>query len=221
MGWSVGNSGFSRELATPLPLDLLDFSGFSLENDKNALVKHEATEGAKNVLNWQTANETNVSHFTIERSFDGKTFEEIGNVTAKNRAADYEFTDVQTSVDAGKTSVVGKTSARFVTSPTLNMAKIVYYRLKINEFSGQLSYSKIISLARADTYNPRYLRVYPSVSSGFLTIETTFTDDFTVINVLGQTMMRGKTTPQMDISHLAKGAYIMTIGTAQARFVKE
>ena len=55
-----------------LPLELLAFEG------KN-------TEGG-NLLTWQTANEINVSNFTIERSLDGQTFAEIGNVKAKNAA---------------------------------------------------------------------------------------------------------------------------------------
>jgi hypothetical protein len=74
---------------------------------------------------------------------------------------------------------------------------------------------------RVDTYGRMYLRVYPSVSNGILNIETPFAGDFTVVNVLGQQVMTGKTTPQIDISHLTSGAYILTIGTAQARFLKE
>lgn len=215
IGWSVGNSGFSRELATPLPLDLLRFSGFSLENGGNTDLSRDNREGSENVLTWQTAHEINVSHFTIERSFDGKKFEEMGTVKAKNGDGDYEFTDDKTA------SGLDKTSWRLQNSLTLESVKIIYYRLKINELNGILSYSKIISLARVDTYGRMYLRVYPSVSSNFLSIETTFTGDFTVVNVLGQQVMSGKIKQQIDISQLTRGAYIIKIGTEQAKFVRE
>jgi hypothetical protein len=56
---------------TPLPLDLLGFSG-KLQND-DAL------------LNWKTENETHTAGFDVERSADGKSFAGIGTVQSTNR----------------------------------------------------------------------------------------------------------------------------------------
>lgn len=72
-------------------------------------------------LRWETANMINVSHFEIERSANGVSFNKIGRaeVTAHN---DYEFTD--------KAPAAG-----------LN-----YYRLKIVDLDGSFGYSPVRSL---------------------------------------------------------------------------
>ncbi len=45
-------------------------------------------------LNWRTANEQDVSHFEIERSFDGRVFTVIATIPANNQAANnYSLTD--------------------------------------------------------------------------------------------------------------------------------
>lgn len=52
--------------------------------------------GSKVELNWSTATETNSSHFTIERSSDGRSFREIGRVNSNGNssiARNYSFTD--------------------------------------------------------------------------------------------------------------------------------
>jgi Secretion system C-terminal sorting domain len=159
------------------------------------------TEGG-NRLSWQTASEQNTLFFNVERSRDGRLFEKIGEIKTKGTNATYTFTDT-------------KTTSKFDTSTTLG---IIYYRLKINDLDGKFTYSKIISLQEK---SPTTLKAYPSVSSGFLTIETTLTDDFSIINLLGQPMMTGKTTQQIDVSALPKGAYFLKIGTEQVSFIKQ
>jgi Secretion system C-terminal sorting domain len=44
---------------------------------------------------------------------------------------------------------------------------------------------------------------------------------FQVINLLGQQVLVGKTTQQLDVSALPQGAYIFKVGTEQAKFVKQ
>jgi len=101
--------------AVILPVQLLTFNG-SLQNNNTTL------------LQWETTNEINTSHFTIERSNDGNNFTAIGNVTAigaNNNKTSYSFTDNDAAIQ---------------TSP------ILYYRLKIVDNNGQYAYSKIISV---------------------------------------------------------------------------
>ena len=50
-----------------LPVDLIHF-------DVNAVANHHTD------LHWSTASEINNSHFEIERSYDGRNFEAIGEV---------------------------------------------------------------------------------------------------------------------------------------------
>lgn len=101
-----------------LPLDLITFTG-SLENQTRTLLK------------WKTENETNTSHFIVERSIDGITFTAIGNVPATGNSANanYSFTDED---------VENQQSA------------IVFYRLKMVDIDGAFKSSNIISVTLAD-----------------------------------------------------------------------
>lgn len=80
--FGVGSTG------SPLPLDLVAFSGKKVKEDV--------------VLNWTTSNEKAVKSFGIERSSDGSKFSNIGTVASRNSGAqsDYSYTDkkVPTSV---------------------------------------------------------------------------------------------------------------------------
>jgi trimeric autotransporter adhesin len=100
-----------------LPLDLVYFKG-SLQNN--------ATQ-----LQWETINESSTSHFIVERSLDGQTFNGIGNVKANNTASsnkyDYSDNDVNT---------LG--------------ASVLYYRLKMVDIDGQFKYSNVVTIYLAD-----------------------------------------------------------------------
>ncbi len=63
--------------------------------------------------------------------------------------------------------------------------------------------------------------VYPSVTSGILTIGTTEIADYQIFNLLGQQVMNGNTGQRIDVSALLKGTYIVKVGLEQAKFVKQ
>lgn len=65
-----------------LPVEMMSFTGMASENG--------------NRLWWTTATERNASHFSVERSTDGKTWESLGNVVAAGNSEvlqQYTFTD--------------------------------------------------------------------------------------------------------------------------------
>jgi hypothetical protein len=67
----------------PLPVTLVSFSA-------------RRQDGHTVLLQWQTAGESNNSHFTVERSSDGRNFTTIGRVAAAaSSGAVYTFTDAQ------------------------------------------------------------------------------------------------------------------------------
>lgn len=70
-------------------------------------------------LSWETSQETNASHFVVERSEDGLLYASIGRVEAQNKAAAYQFAD---------------------TDPLANVK--YYYRLKMTDLDGQFEYSR-------------------------------------------------------------------------------
>ncbi|MFZ1305595.1 MAG: T9SS type A sorting domain-containing protein, partial [Ferruginibacter sp.] len=78
----TGFSGFIVQSSSfLLPLSLLSFNGFLLNND--------------GLLNWKTTNELNAASYDIERSIDGRTYTAVGTVAAYNTAGNhqYNFTD--------------------------------------------------------------------------------------------------------------------------------
>jgi hypothetical protein len=87
ISWN-GVSGFSdfgafgQGNGSPLPVELLSFNASCIEN--------------QNVITWQTASEHNSSHFDIEKSRDGETWDVIGQQAAtgnSNELLTYQFMD--------------------------------------------------------------------------------------------------------------------------------
>ncbi len=105
------NVTITNPCPTPLPISLLSFNGY------------HTNEG--NYLHWSTASEENSKSFSIERSFNGNSFESIGIVEAagnSNNLINYEFLDKNPG-------------------GTLN-----YYRLKQVDFDGEFTYSSVIAI---------------------------------------------------------------------------
>ena len=78
-------------------------------------------------LQWVTANELNLQSFVVERSMDGISFTTAGELTAKgsgSNRANYSLTDKNVK------------------------GNLLYYRLKLKEQNGDISYSNIITLGR-------------------------------------------------------------------------
>jgi glucose/arabinose dehydrogenase len=105
---------FGPSTMTTLPLNLITFKG-SLRNNIT-------------LLDWETANEINTSNFLVERSTDGRNFQQIGTVTA-----------------TGNTSVNNKYSYADY-DVTRQSSSVVYYRLKIVDNDGSYTYSDIVTI---------------------------------------------------------------------------
>lgn len=121
-GANDGNSPVQTDLFvvdgnfTPLPVKLGSFTVRAV--DANAELK------------WQTQQEVNTSHFTIQRSSDGNLFENKGTVLAAGTAAnqrEYVFTDLKIVFPPGG---------------------ILYYRLVTNDKDGKKEYSRVVMLKR-------------------------------------------------------------------------
>jgi hypothetical protein len=79
-------------------------------------------------LKWITANEINMQTFIVERSTDGISFTAVGALPATGQGsnrADYSLTDKNVQHN------------------------LLYYRLKLKDRSGEISYTKIITLSRS------------------------------------------------------------------------
>jgi hypothetical protein len=186
----------SATLSTVLPLELLTFQA-------------QNTEGP-NKLTWQTATETNTSHFDIERSPDGKAFEKIGEVKAKGSNSEYQYLD------------------------KIGAFSTIYYRLKINDLDGKSDYSKVVNLtAKVKGFSAK---VYPNPLKDQATIEITTeqkTDvSIELYDVIGRQVKRLKVentewvlTMPMSMNDLSSGTYFLKISSntnsIQQKIVKQ
>jgi trimeric autotransporter adhesin len=139
----------------PLPLELISFNGKMKEN--------------KAFLQWETANESNSSHFEVERSTDAQAFEKIGLVSASGNSVNSKYT--YTDKDADKQG-----------------APLLYYRLKIVDKDGKTSYSQVISLSISSANIP--VVIYPNPVSDALNFRITMPQSSHVI--LQVTDMQGR-----------------------------
>lgn len=158
------------------------------------------------VLHWQTATETNTSHFTIERSTNGKDFKGIGNVTASGNSAthnSYNYTDA-TALVAGSSKL--------------------YYRLAENDKNGMITYSKTIEINI--TGSGIRIFVSPNPVGNTITLyspEAITNAVITIADMRGKTVYSAKQTinagdhKTIDASAFAKGMYLVTIQSASTK----
>jgi len=151
-------------------------------------------------LDWNTQQEVNFSHFTIERSQDGNVWNVIGTVQAKGNsstATDYLFTD---------------------NSP---LSGVNYYRLKMVDLDGRYGYTEIkvlrSSLVSTISFFPNPARDYVNVALG----ESSGTEvTVRLINQAGQVLLEKKaaagngTTISFPLQQVASGLYILSVSAA-------
>lgn len=136
-------------------------------------------------LNWQTSNESNSSHFSIERSSDGKTFQAISTVAAKGTASSYQYVD--------KDALTGQS--------------ILYYRLKMIDKDGKFVHSPIMTARKEGKQTD--IKVYPTIASSSQTFNTIINSDreqgFTVqfISLSGQVISKTAGTVQKGSNLIA------------------
>lgn len=154
-----------------LPVELLRFSG------------EKVASGIQ--LNWQTASEENASHFEIERSADGRSFETIGEVEAIGKAAEYSFVDKNL------------------------IRSIAYYRLKMSDFDGAFEYSDLISIVSQET-DP--IELFPNPSQGTVYINGISEQPVSikVLDSFGKTLIEQLLIDsELDLSGFPNGIYFI------------
>jgi len=163
---------------SPLPIEL---TSFAAETENNSVR-----------INWNTASETNNDFFTIERSKDGISFEELKNIDAAGNS---------------------KTNLNYTDYDRMPFEGISYYRLKQTDFDHSISYSQI----KAVMFDEKVigLQIYPNPSKGSLTLDTkepVNLNGLKMINVLGEEV-NFKTEMLNDfslqISNLSSGVYFL------------
>jgi hypothetical protein len=174
----------------PAPVQLLDFNA--------------ERQGAGALLTWSTANEQNSSHYIIEKSTDGISFQSIGKVKAAGNSStvlNYSFVDP--SVSTG----------------------ITYYRIVEYDINGAAEYSTIKTVSK-DGAN---VQVVPNPNNGTFVVTLDNSGDLTshikILNSLGQVVFERTETVEnlinVDISSLASGIYYLQVSTGEETIVKK
>ncbi len=131
-GTVTGTNASDSQINAPLPIELISFD---VRADNNIVV-----------VTWQTASEINNDLFTIERSSDGISFEEINYISGSgnsNVLQSYIFTDYY-PIDG-----------------------ISYYRLKQTDFDGTTEIFKTLSINPSANNYLIKLKIYPNPATGY------------------------------------------------------
>lgn len=178
--WRDHTHDYGADLTnTALPLHLLNFN--VTNNDDQRL------------LFWQTADETNVSKYIVQRGVDGNTYSDINTVAAKNAASNtYTINDNE-----------------------LLSEKVIYYRLKMIDRDGSYSFSKVVSIKNN---NDNLVSIFPNptVTSLQVVLKTAINNgSIRIISGDGKTVIsKNNVTGQrlsFDVSGLVKGSYIIVV----------
>jgi hypothetical protein len=155
-------------------------------------------------LNWTTASEINNSHFEIERSVNGQSWNRIGNVEGHGN------------------SLVTNNYAAIDNLQGMIHAGNIYYRLKQVDFNGVFTYSDIRTVNTNDAQAA--LSTFPNPASNVLNVQWNSKSNgnavLRIMNINGVTVYTetvsgsGAMNRQVDMSVYPAGTYYVQVITA-------
>lgn len=160
-----------------------------------AILNSDKTVG----LSWNTLQETNSSHITIQRSADGENWEDLGTVQARGNSAtetEYRFTDEH--------PLTGNN----------------FYRLQLVDLDNSFNYSEV-KVVRTSTignisFFPNPARDYVNVSLGSA-VNVSETVTVRLISITGQVMQEQQTSASAGavvsfrVNNYASGVYFLSV----------
>ena len=179
---------FGSDALSTLPLELITFKA-TLQNNNT-------------LLQWETSNEDNTSHFDVERSIDGRNFGLVGNVKAQGNSINpnhYAHTDY----DVNNLS-----------------STVIYYRLKMADNDGHYTYSSVVSVNLGDITNRVILSPNPTTGDTRLIVASAKqgTAVWKLTDNNGRVVMRqhvnihkGSNNILLNVSGLKNGLYYLHI----------
>lgn len=164
----------------------------------------EANKSVK--INWATASETNVSHYNIEKSTDGMSFNTIGSTFAAGNASgwsDYSYADPQ------------------------HLEGTAFYRLQSVDLDGQSQYSEVKSVT-ASGQGELTFSAYPNPAHDKLQLSGAIGEGrATIMDAAGRMVLQQAVTNEtlIDVSKLGHGLYVLQVsnesGVSSQRVVIE
>ena len=157
-----------------LPVEWLDFQAKLINQDQEVLCQ------------WQTATEVNNEYFTVERSADGETWEDIGNVL-------------------GAGTITEPQSYQFIDRDPL--FGVSYYRIRQTDYNGEFDHSVIRSVERLHSG----FSVYPNPGNGVFRLQGAQKGNIKIYNTRGrqvQVHWMSRNELQLDV---ASGVYFFVL----------
>lgn len=187
----------------PLPVKLVSF--VAMQSSKKIICK------------WETKQEEGIKNYSIERSVDGKTFENIGTVNALGNSINTAFYQ---HIDEDAFSLNTKT---------------LYYRLKINDANGKFNYSNVVVVNLGERQS---ILLYPNPTKDNLNIQITnssnssIANTINIIDYLGKVVFTKKITintgtqnVELNTSNLPSANYVVVVKNEvefkTLKFIKE
>lgn len=161
--------------STPLPVELTYFD--------------YACQGNAILFNWQTASELNNSHFELEGSMDGISFNALGRI------------------DGNGTSY----STRDYSYQAAGSLPFKYFRLAQYDYDGSLEYSNTLSISCQEQQN--------NVVIHGRQLSFSQPTDVQVIDVSGRLVFSQKKVTQVNLHHLMSGMYLVHANGTTQRFM--
>lgn len=186
--------------ASSLPVVLTTFTG-------------KVNDAKQSELFWATASEKGSSHFVVERSADGKSFESIGMVKSRGNSS---------------------TQNRYMFTDAAPVAGNNYYRLKSVDQDGSFAYSGMLLLSNSAKLLAGDVQIYPVPTTDILHVfianrEALAQPTFEIIDLFGKSVQAPVSGADGDwtieTSGLSSGIYFIRLTNAglvsQFRFIKQ
>lgn len=215
-GSSTGTVGGGTTSGSVTSGTITSFSSFVLGSTNPAtsinpllvqLTHFAATRAANGVrVAWVTASQVNSARFVVERSLDGRTFEDVASVPAPGSTTHpHAYASLDRYAPAGR----------------------LYYRLRQVDADGTATYSTTAAVA-ATAGGPAELTLSPNPARESLRLVTERPTAYAVRTALGQPVLTGTTTAgptAVAVAGLPPGIYFFELqavtGRVVRRFVKE
>lgn len=149
-------------------------------------------------LSWQTCEEVNMQEFQVEKSTDARTFTSIATVAAKN----------------------GPCGTTYTYYDAKELAGTAYYRLKMVDKDGHISYSAIVSV---NGKLPTKITAVPNPVQNYLVLSHPKADVNATIKIISlngvvaasYSVQKDAVETSIDVSKLSSGNYIIVFHSGQ------
>lgn len=147
-------------------------------------------------FSWNSGVEANFSHYTLEKSLDGKTFSAVKEIAAKGSNQTYQASTIQQEANA-------------------------YYRLKLVEQTGDFSYYE--NVLTLDSKTGVTINLYPNPANDYIKVSAPEKGELLIYDAAGKVVLSSQLAAgetRVNIASLSAGIYYAIYKGQKISFVK-